>query len=77
MFKYLPKKNADFTDALIKAVDEELAVDAGEERLEYKALFVEDFKDKHGHFINILRQNFREERGLFSAKIKEHSVGKG
>ncbi len=77
LFKYVGRKNAEFAESLMKAVDEELGVDAGVERLEYKALFVEDFKDKHGHFINALRQYFKEERGLFAAKIKEHTAGKG
>lgn len=72
----MPKKNAEFTDVLIKAVEEELGVDSSEERFEYKFLFVEDFKDKHGHFLNVLRMYFREERALFALKIKEQSAGK-
>jgi len=77
LFKYLVKKNSDFVDGLVKSVEEELGVDSSAERFEYKALFVEDFKDKHGLFINALRGSFKEERALFANKIKEQAVGKG
>lgn len=75
LFKYVSKSKPDYKEVLMKAVDEELAgIEAtSPDRIDYKLLFIEDFKDKHGHFINALRAYTREERQLFSTKMKEHA----
>ena len=71
IFKYLSKKTTDFTESLVKVVEEELNMDASNARIEYKQLFVEDFKEKHGLFINALRACFKEERLTFANKLRE------
>lgn len=75
LFKYLPRKKENFTDGLMLIVDDELGNDPTAERLDFKTLFIEDFKDKHGLFINSLRGLFKDERQLFAGKIINH-IGK-
>ena len=77
IFKYVPKAKGDYIDSLLKIVDDELGTDSVSDNIEYKSLFLDDFKDKHGMFINSLRTYFREERALFSNKIREHAGNKG
>lgn len=76
IFKYVPKAKGDYIDSLMKIVDDELGMEGSGERVEYKNLFIDDFKEKHGLFINGLRTYFREERALFSNKIREHAGNK-